>query len=248
MFDKMKGLCFIALVCLISCQKTKYHIADAQIDYIRADQKQADDESIDSFIAPFRKDMRAEMDQIIGYLPVTLKKARPNSNLGNWFCDALAEQAEKTSGTDIDFAIQNYGGLRIPSLQEGQLTKGQIFELMPFDNLLVIIEVDGPTVQDLVNSMAESGGWPISKGLNFTITEDKKATDIKIGGADFDINKNYRVALPDYIANSAYESKYFQKFEQESTGHFIRQLIIDHVLEKTNAGDSLIIDSAKRIF
>lgn len=229
-------------------QDKSYSISDAEIEYIRTDDKSEVDNTLESMISPYRKDMEEQMDVVIGKLDQDLVKSRPHSNLSNWFCDALHEEAERLSGHEVDFAIQNYGGLRIPSVAKGDLTKGKIYELMPFDNMLILIDLDGATVFKLVNNMAKSGGWPISKGLSFKITEDGEAQEIKIKGQNFDESKTYKVAMPDYVANGGDNASFLKHFKQDNLGFFIRDAIIENVIRHSKNGEPLKIDTSKRIF
>ena len=92
-------LYLFVLACLVSaCNTTQQHIADADIIYNRAEQSiEGSDEEIADMIGPYKEEMDAQMNEVLGYLNEDLKKSRPNSNMGNWFCDALLYMAEKSS-------------------------------------------------------------------------------------------------------------------------------------------------------
>lgn len=68
-----------------------------------------------------------------------------------------------------DFAVFNTGGLRRP-LPLGNITRGDVFELMPFENELVILTMNGEAVKKLVNFIATKGGAPVS-GLRLRIQD-----------------------------------------------------------------------------
>ncbi|NNF23050.1 MAG: hypothetical protein HKN67_14015, partial [Saprospiraceae bacterium] len=204
------------------------------------------DAAVLEFIDPFRDEMNEEMMKVIGHMPEDLIKARPNSNMGNWFTDAMLSEAQRTNPHPVDFAIQNYGGLRIPSVAEGPLTKGKIYELMPFDNMLVVLELDNEKIQLLLNKIASSNGWPVSRNLSFRI-EDRKAVDIMIHGKGLEKGGSYRVAMPDYIANGGDNCDFLIDVPQDNSGLFIREVIIEHLEELMAKGDKIIIDKSKRI-
>ena len=235
------------LVLLTACNSNIQHLSDADVNYIENDDSLAEDEGIDDFIKPYREDLNKEMNIVVGLLPEDLVKSKPNSNLGNWFCDMLKAEAESLSKTKIDFAIQNYGGLRVPSIAKGPLTKGEIFELMPFDNMLVILEVKGSIIQKMANGMAQYGGWPISKGFSFKI-DDEKAMDIKVNDKPLELDKTYRIAMPDYVANGGDKAGNFKDIEQENLGFFIRDIIINRLSKLSEEGEEIFIDNSKRIF
>jgi 2',3'-cyclic-nucleotide 2'-phosphodiesterase (5'-nucleotidase family) len=155
--------------------------------------------------------------------------------------------ANKYSTKNVDVALQNYGGFRIPFLPKGPITKGNVYELMPFDNKLVVLELSAGLTRRLIDQMSNDGGWPISKGLNYKI-EYGAASDIKIAGNDLDESKTYRIAMPDYVANGGGDCDFLIAIEQEDTGVFIRDIIIEYLLSLQQEGKEIKIDNAKRIF
>ena len=75
--------------------------------------------------------------------------------------------------------VANYGGIRINSVTDGDLTLGKVYEIMPFENALVVMDLNGDQVKLLLDRIAAYGGWPVSEGLNFEIA-DSTATNIVI--------------------------------------------------------------------
>ena len=146
----------------------------------------------------------------------------------------------------VDFACQNYGGIRIPALARGNVTVGSIYELMPFDNTLKILTIDGPTTQQLLDRIAEKGGWPISRTLSFTIDNDR-ATNIVIKGQPFDINNSYKVALPDYIADGGDDCSFLLGAPAETDDRMIRDIIIDWLKGLPDDKKTLEVDETPRI-
>ena len=63
-------------------------------------------------------------------------------------------ETERLLGEPVDFAVINYGGMRIPAIPKGPITRGKIFELMPFDNLLVVVRLDVSILTQFINHMA----------------------------------------------------------------------------------------------
>ncbi|MDB4438987.1 5'-nucleotidase C-terminal domain-containing protein [bacterium] len=244
---KYRILLFLMIGLLSSCISTKQHIADTDITYVRANEDvNVGSKAIDDMISPYRDQMEDEMNIELGEMPVTLKKGKLNSSMGNWFCDALLVMSNKYSDKPVDFALQNYGGLRIPSISKGIVTKRHIFELMPFDNKLVVLEIDGKTVQMMADNMADHGGAPVSLGLSFTIEEDK-AIDVMVNGKPIKSNSTYRVGLPDYVANGGDDSWFLKEIPQFDTGVYIREVMIEYLMDLKAAGKPIIVDKTKRI-
>ncbi len=243
-FKNIKSvLLLVLLTSFVSCSKQLY-TADIDTSYYRVSKRNKSDAAIDKMILPYKTDLDAKMNIVIAYNPSEMSKSKPNSALGNWFSDILLEEASDIYGQDIDFAVQNYGGIRVPSLGKGDVTVGNIYELMPFDNQLVLLTMNGKITQQLLDRIAILRGWPISKTLSFTIANEK-AIQIKIKGEDFDINKTYTVAIADYIANGGDQCFFLEDAEREDNDILIRNLLIDHLKNKTDK--TIDADSRPRI-
>lgn len=233
------------LLSLASC-KTYTHIVDTEVSYLRAEETQNEESDLETFISGYRSQMAAEMDQVIGTLPTDLKKSKPNSNMGNWFADILEIESKRIFNDSIAFAVQNYGGLRLPSLSQGPLSVGKIYELMPFDNTLVLLEMTGKHVQLFLDGIADYGGWPISQQLSFKIENDT-ATEIEISGEPLSLDKIYQVAMPDYVATGGDSNDFLRELPFLDSGVFIRNVVISHLENLQAEGLDMTVDSNKRI-
>ncbi len=244
----MYKLTYLATIFLLlpSCQ-TKQHLISVDTDYIRLSENLQTDTILDNLIEPYRTTLSAQMEVEVGMLEEELIKAKPTSNLGNWFTDIMYDESDKMFFEPVDFAIQNYGGLRIQSLSKGPLTIGKIYELMPFDNMLVVLNLPASTVQKLFDGLAQSGGWPISRTVTFTISKNGTAEKILIKGKPLEEGRTYRVALPDYVANGGDQAEILRSFEQENSGVFIRDIVIEHLKDRQKAGLPIIVDDSQRI-
>jgi 2',3'-cyclic-nucleotide 2'-phosphodiesterase (5'-nucleotidase family) len=166
------------------------------------------------------------MDAPIATAATALEHRRPEGTLGNWVADVLQAKAVACTG-NADFALCNYGGLRIPRLPQGTWTLGLIYELMPFDNVLITVAVPGTAVQQLLDAVAADGGWPASKELQFTIREGK-ATAIKIKGKPLDPSATYQVVLSDYLANGGSNLEFLKPFpKKDCQGVLLRDVLIE---------------------
>jgi len=239
---------FLCILCISiwSCSTSKTYITDLKPKTTEVDQDYQEDAKIAALIAPYQKEVSAQMDEVIGTLEHNLSKRRPNSNLGNWFADALRDEASLIFKGKVDFALQNYGGIRIPGLSKGDITVGNIFELMPFDNKLLILTCDGATIKKLTDRIAEKGGWPISSGLSFSIVENH-SEDVMINGVALDPSATYVAAIPDYIANGGDNCDFLIDMERMDTEKYVRDIIIDHLRREHQEGLTQSADKTKRI-
>ena len=243
-----KHLFYLSIFCISiwSCSSSKTYISNLDPDRIEVSSAYQEDASVANLIAPYKKEVTSQMIEVIGTLDKKLSKRRPNSNLGNWFADALKDEASVIYNNKVDFAVQNYGGIRIPSLAAGAITVGNIFELMPFDNKLLILTCDGATVKKLTDRIAEKGGWPISDGLSFRIVENH-SEDVMIHGEPLDMSKRYVAAIPDYIANGGDNCEFLLEMNRVDTEKYVRDIVIDHLRKEFKDGTTQSVDNTKRI-
>lgn len=151
------------------------------------------DPELEALIVPYRDDMAEEVSRVIGHATATLTKDSPEGTLGNMAADAMLH------AISADIAITNNGGLRVP-LAEGPITIGHMFELMPFENMLVVLHLTGEQVLALANDLAATNGEPVA-GISLEIAEDGTARNVRVAGQPVERGRTYRVATSDYLAN-----------------------------------------------
>ena len=240
------SILFLCLLSFCSCIKV-WQVADTQVVQHSVEQETiAEDSTITAIIAPYRKKLNAQMDVVIGKAATTLTKQRPESTLGNWVADLLFTTAEEEMKFTPDFAIANYGGLRIPTIAEGAITVGTIYELMPFDNILVAVAIPGKNLQQLFDKMAAEGGWPISKQAKFAI-DGNLATNIYIHQKIIDQKKKYWVVMPDFIANGGDNCDFLSAFERKNTNLLMRDAMINFVKKQSKLEQSIQAKLEQRV-
>jgi len=140
-------------------------------------------------------------------------------------------------GEKVDMAVVNLGGLRTV-VNVGDITIGKVFELMPFENELVIVWLRGNKLEELLQFFAKVGGEGVS-GLRMEINNGK-AQNISIGGNLLDANKLYSIATNDYLA--AGNDKMFQLAQNEkrlNTGVKVRNMLLDYIKAETQKGNKI---------
>ncbi len=219
---------------LASCSSPKHlAVQDTQTKHYAITDNTVDS-SVVKTIQPYKQTIDGKMHEVIGNAPVALTKKTPESNLGNFFAEAVFQKAKTIANIDTTnmFAMFNNGGLRT-SVPQGNIMVGGMFELMPFENKLVIIKLTSERLHQLLDYVAEKDGAPVA-GIRFVI-KDKKATDIFINGKPFDAVKNYYVATSDYLAGGG--DKFFSAGENKdmlATDHLLRDILIDYCKNLTN--------------
>lgn len=231
----MRGYLLLSLVLLLSSCAKVWHKADVEYTRIEIDGIQNSGHPIEALITPYKIQIDEKMDIVIGINEIELTKERVESNIGNWMADIILDEASRLTTMKVDFAIQNYGGIRLPSISAGPITIRTIYELMPFDNAMVILEADGPTTKMLLDRIATYGGWPISRSVKFEI-KDGHAENIYINNLPFDIEKTYRIALPDYVANGGDGTDFLADLPREDFALLLRDAIINNIKRDAEEG------------
>jgi len=148
------------------------------------------------------------MNQVIGKNLILLDGVREHvrggeTNLGNLATDAML----KASGADV--VITNGGGIRA-SIEVGDITLGNAFEVFPFGNTLVTIEVTGATIKAALEHGVDAypevaGKFPHVAGMTYKIDPSKEAgnrvVEILVNGEEIDLEKTYALATNDFMAS-----------------------------------------------
>lgn len=132
---------------------------------------------------------------------------RKETELGNFIADCVAE----ASGTTI--AVVNGGGIRA-SFYEGVVYGGDIEVVCPFENKVIVLEMDGQTLRAMLENGLSTctdefpnGSFLQVSGIHYTFDSSKPAGSRLLGvttpdGKELDINVSYQVAVTDYMAGS----------------------------------------------
>lgn len=193
----------------------------------------APDAGAAAYIQPYHDQVEKEMSQVIGSAPVPIGKGPGENPLIDFVSDLQRPAAAKATGRPIDLGVMTNGGLRT-ALPAGNITLGNIFELMPFENELVVLDAPGPVVQQLFDYAAQAR-MPIA-GAVYTVGPDKKPQAISIGGQPFDPARTYRIAVSDYLAGGGDRMDFFKAAQLNHTGLLLRNVIVDHIKALTAAG------------
>lgn len=189
---------------------------------------------------PYKEKLDLEMKQVIAYSDSSLTKEGNDVSLGNFACGTV-EDYIRTNKNEIAgkyIVILNRGGLR-NSIPSGEITKGHIFELMPFDNELVILKISGEKIMECIHSMIKDKKL-ISRNLSFA-AKNNEVTDIKIWGIPFNIKEDYYVVTTDYLAMGGDNCSFFGKpISVDLTFIKLRDVMINYCLALTKINKHII--------
>ena len=176
------------------------------------------DSNIVKIIYPYKISLEKEMNKVISYSSNDLTKGQPESKLGNFVCDLSLKYADGKA----NICVFNNGGLRDVILK-GNITVKDIFQVMPFENELVIIELNNKEYYTLLEYLTQRGGEPVG---GVTITK-KKDTII----SNYNNYEKVKILTSDYLANGGDRIHFFKNKEQQKTGLKLRDAIINHCLQ-----------------
>lgn len=177
----------------------------------------------------------------------TLTKKPIESPLGNWVCDALIDFCRDSLKLEADFAMVNYGGIRINQLDSGKIKLSQLYELMPFDNTLVIVELDSSKVYQLVSHVSALNGWPQSAGLRYTIVKDSIPTNITINAAPLNNHTTYKLLISDYIYNGGDNVVFLKSQKVTFLPYLLRDAIITTCKKRNSATNCVRSEIDRRL-
>ena len=202
-----------------------------------------DDAAGEKILAPYSEKVRA-LSLVIGKLDGTLKKDGVGAgSLGNFVTDGMRAQAKARLGKPITLAIMNAGGLRKNEISAGDLRASDIFELLPFENALIALEINGAQLLKLLEVAtrdAQAGArihfkWNDQSRPEFI---SGKLVDENGKEQEIDPQKIYTIVTIDYLLRLGGGS-YAILQEAKSTAPLkitLRDAILEYVKSETAAG------------
>lgn len=192
----------LALLILSACQSTEKENSEPIISWssVPISDSIAIDQNIENIISPYRGKLDSIMNEVIGFAAADMtSRGEYESTLGTFVTRLSLEQCEAIFEREIDVAVMNHhGGLRAP-INQGEITLGEVFQVMPFDNEMVLLEVPGNVLIEVVEKINGSGRsmlWPVE----FTVTESGPI-NISLDGKLISYSETYTMAISDYLAN-----------------------------------------------
>lgn len=231
---KNKILTLLLLALSFSACTPKLTLNNTQTHNIKInkDSIQLHDAKTFNTIAPFKIKLDILMSEVLCYNNQDLKKDLPEGTLGNFVCDELMSFAKNNYSKPIDFCMYNNGGLRVGSIAKGNITVGKIYELAPFDNAIVVVELGGNDCKRLFDLIAQNNGTPCSKEFRMTI-ENNLAANIFINNEPFDSTKTYKILTNDYVASGGDKTEPMKKaINVTSLNLMVRDALVQHLRDR----------------
>lgn len=234
----MKKSVYIILIIIltVSCAPRRWVMTGYKTSKIAIDTTTDSlaDKKMLAYILPIKQNLDKEMDQVIGISDEVMKPGKPESLLSNWNSDVYRMSASEFLKEPVDMAVVNMGSLRSP-LPAGNLTVRNIFQLMPFENELVILWLKGSEVIKLMEIFAKEAGQGVS-GIRMDIINEKPE-NILIGGQPVDPEKIYSIATNDFLAGGNDRMvPLATPVKRVDTGLKIRNILMEYVIRENRNG------------
>lgn len=236
---------FFVLLFFAAACKTSYQTSNLQYKDYRINNKQPANNELNNLLKPYSDSVNKSMNDVIAVAGMTLEKKQPEGTLGNLLADIMLAKAKEKFKTNVDASFLNHGGIRLPSLAEGNITKGKIFELSPFDNVIVLLTVDGKTLQQFLDTAAMKGGWPTA-GCTYQL-KNKKAVNITVGGQTIKSDGQYTITVVDYLANGGDNCDMLKKIPQQNNGYLFRDAVIEYLADMQRQGKKIVAKTENRV-
>ncbi len=215
----------VILFFLLSCN-TSYHPGSLRFTDYPIEAKSVSDTTFSRYLKPFRDSMNMVMSEVVGDIAQKMDVKRPVTTLGNFMCDAFVYMAKEKFDPAASISFVGLGSIRRPYIEAGPVSRGAIFEVMPFDNLMVLVTVKGILLKKFIETTAKEGGGV--SGLSLTL-KDKKVENILLDGKQIDDEASYIVVSSDYYANNPTMAWFYGQAKRKDTNYLIRDAIIDYV-------------------
>ncbi len=232
----LKHLLYLCLGAgLLACSSVSHIYSSAE--KVEVNDAYSQSTKIDSIVQPYRAELAAEMQEVIAQAEHDFFKDRPNGALNNWAADAALNSVQKESDEAL-FCLLNVGGLRNP-ISKGDVTLGDIYKLMPFDNEVVIVELKWERLQAIQEYLIVRGGEPVA-GVQLVnqelIVNSLKAQEyVDEDGILIPVPnpKTFKVVTSDYLMNGGDNMTFFaDPVNVQYTGNLLRDVFIEQAKQQ----------------
>ena len=124
-------------------------------------------------------------------------RTEPDLPLGNLFADALRAYGSELFKVPMDFAVTNFGGIRVP-MPKGAVTMEDISSMFPFKNYVCYVKMKGSALTELFEQLAGTKAFQATSGATIRV-KDHKLVSALVGGEPIDPNRIYNVTTIDFL-------------------------------------------------
>ena len=225
---------FTTLVLASSCKHDVQELSKISGKELPVDSTIVQNTAIEDFVNPYRMRVDEVLDSALAYAPNIISKTDGtfNTTAGNLMADVVLSETnpifKSRTGSNIDFVLLNHGGIR-SMISKGIITSRTAYEVMPFENTIIVAELTGKSVNDLVSFLRDSGRAHPIAGLQITLNHDGTINKVLIQGKPLDENRTYNVATSNYLISGGDQMNFFKEaIKTTDTDYLIRNAMIDY--------------------
>jgi 2',3'-cyclic-nucleotide 2'-phosphodiesterase (5'-nucleotidase family) len=209
------------------------------------DESVPDDPAVEAVIAPYSAKVK-ELSAPIGKLVGELKKGGiGGGSLGNFVVDALRNRAEAQLRKPVLLAIVNSSGLRKNQIAEGPISSSDIYELLPFENALVTLDLTGAQLRRFLDVAVERRDALSGARVLYRNNKELKKNEIvsvklrDANGAEVEIDPQavYTIVTIDYLVKRGGDYSILQEGKNlRPLSLTMRDAVLEYVKSETAAG------------
>lgn len=240
---------FLTFTALLSCGSHKLHNDRIEGKKIGITSQYTNNPEIENFIAPYRTHIDKDLDSVLSYCPETMDKSKGKwqTTIGNLMAVTTFNAADKLfymrEKKHIDICLLNHGGIR-SIIPKGDVTARTAYNVMPFENALLIAQLKGDQIQEMAEYIIKEGKPHPLDGITITIDNSNTIKSILVQGKPLDLEKMYYVATSDYLFNGGDSMFFFKKaIASYDMDYKLRNILIDYF----KATDTLSVITTERI-
>ncbi|MBT2160992.1 5'-nucleotidase C-terminal domain-containing protein [Zobellia barbeyronii] len=225
---------FVTFSFLYSCGEQQPNLQNIDAKQIIIDSSLATTESIEILVKPYRERIDQVLDSTLAYAPYPISKTdgELNTTAGNLMADIVLSEAnpifKSRTGHTIDLVLLNHGGIR-SLISKGNVSSRTAYEVMPFENSIVVAELKGSSILKLASYLRDSGRPHPIAGLQLILDSENEIQSISIQGKPLQEDKIYYVATSNYLVNGGDSMVFFEDaLNTTNTDYLIRNAMIDY--------------------
>jgi len=204
------------------------------------------DSAMAARVATWNADVSQIAAEAIGRSVSTLTRSSPENLIGNLVTDAIRSEMK------LDVVFQNSGGLRA-DLPSGVITRGMIYEVMPFDNTVVTMKLSGREIRQALEEGLRSGRVAQVSGIRYSFDPDAapmhRVVDVTLAdGKPLDPDRDYAAAVNNFMAQGGDEYELFRTARDKvDTQVSVREQLEAYVRDQSKNGGALDVKPEGRI-
>ena len=192
------------------------------------------DENVVKIIKKYEDEIAPIMKKVVGKTNTDLLKKCSKKSCGDWnMGNMITDGMRAKSGADI--AMYNPGGIR-SEIYKGEIKAEDVFTVLPFDNWLVTVTLDGNQVKEILEHGASHHGSAQVSGVTFEIDysqpKGKRVSNIKVNGKPMKMDKDYTLTTIDFLFTGG-DGFNFKGAKNVKYGDHVRDVITEYIQKNT---------------